>query len=148
MCRPLENRLPRDIYMKITIIIYTRLFILFPNLITKESYNWWVTRRVWGFRHQIFKEKYPKISQNVGCTYREASGERCGTVQSCCTKCLRNSPSKRYKRIQICVIGEVEMLSSPIRRQNSGCETSGVECRQQQNSGCDTSGWKVGGARM
>ena len=48
--------------MKITIIIYTRLFILFPNLITKESYNWWVTRRVWGLRHQISKAKYPKIS--------------------------------------------------------------------------------------
>ena len=25
------------------------LFTLFPNLITKKSYNWWVTRRVWGF---------------------------------------------------------------------------------------------------
>ena len=47
--------------MKITIIISTRLFILFPNLITKESYNWWVTRRVWGFRHQI--SKYLKISK-------------------------------------------------------------------------------------
>ena len=48
--------------MKITIIIYIRLFILFPNLITKESYNWWVTRRVWGFRHQISKAKYLKMS--------------------------------------------------------------------------------------
>ena len=53
--------------MKITIIIYTRLFILFPNLITKESYNWWVTRRVWGFRHQISKAKYLKMSvANIG----------------------------------------------------------------------------------
>ena len=58
----LENRLPRDIYMKITIIISTRLFIIFPNLITKESYNWWITRRVWGFRYQISKAKYLKIS--------------------------------------------------------------------------------------
>ena len=49
--------------MKITIIIYIRLFNLFPNLITKESYNWWVTRRVWGFRHQIYKAKYLKISK-------------------------------------------------------------------------------------
>ena len=48
--------------MKITIIIYKRLFILFPNLITKEFYNWWDTRRVWGFRHQISKEKYLKMS--------------------------------------------------------------------------------------
>ena len=85
-----ENRLPRDIYMKITIIISTRLFILFPNLIIKESYNWRVTRRVWGFRHQISKAKYLKISktkylkisQNVGSTYWEASGEHRGTVQN------------------------------------------------------------------
>ena len=53
--------------MKITIIIYTRLFILFQNLITKEYYNWWVTRRVWGFRYQISKAKYLKISvANIG----------------------------------------------------------------------------------
>ena len=38
------------------------LFNLFPNLITKESYNWWVTRRFWGFRQQISKAK---ISQNI-----------------------------------------------------------------------------------
>ena len=57
-----KNKLLRDLYMKITIIIYTRLFILFPNLINKESYNWWVTRRVWGFRHQISKAKYLRMS--------------------------------------------------------------------------------------
>ena len=57
-----KNKLLRDLYMKIIIIIYTRLFILFPNLINKESYNWWVTRRVWGFRHQISKAKYLKMS--------------------------------------------------------------------------------------
>ena len=50
--------------MKITIIISTRLFILFPNLITKEFYNWWVTRRFWGFRYQISKAKYLKISKD------------------------------------------------------------------------------------
>nr|CAN62892.1 hypothetical protein VITISV_021515 [Vitis vinifera] len=32
---------------------------------------------------------------------------------------------KRYKRIRICVTEEVETLSSPIRRQNSRCDTSG-----------------------
>ena len=58
----LENRLPRAIYMKITIIINTWIFTLFPNLIAKESYDRWVTRRVWGFRHQISKEKYLKMS--------------------------------------------------------------------------------------
>ena len=65
-----------------------RLFTIFPNLITKESYNWWVTRRFWGFRQQISKAKYLKISQNIGGKYQEASGEHCSTVQNC----LRNSP--------------------------------------------------------
>ena len=53
--------------MKITIIIIIWLFTLFPNLITKESYNWWVTRRKWGFRHQKSEAKYPKVSvANIG----------------------------------------------------------------------------------
>ena len=36
--------------MKIIIIIITWIFTLFPNLKAKETYNWWLTRRVWGFR--------------------------------------------------------------------------------------------------
>ena len=34
-----------------------------------------------------------------------------------CVKWLRNSPSERYQRIQICLSGEVETPSSSIRRQ-------------------------------
>ena len=37
-----------------------RLFTLCSYLKTKESYDRWVTRRVWGFRHQISKTKYLK----------------------------------------------------------------------------------------
>ena len=72
-----------------------RLFTLFPNLITKESYNWWVTRIFWGFRQQISKAKYLKISQNIGGKYQEASGEHRSTVQNC----LRNSPFLSSVRI-------------------------------------------------
>ena len=139
--------------------IYKGLFTLFPNLITKESYNWWVTRRVWGFRHQISKTKYLKISkakylkisQNVNRTYREASGEHCGTVQ----KWLRNSPSKRYQMIRICPTGELETSSSPIlcqffssiRRQAPDAKyPDGMSA--EKNSGCDTSGWNGGGAKF
>ena len=43
-----------------------RLFTLCTYLKTKKSYDRWITRRVWGFKHQISKAKYPKISQNVG----------------------------------------------------------------------------------
>ena len=31
-------------------------------LTTKESYNWWITRRELGFRHQISEAKYQKKS--------------------------------------------------------------------------------------
>ena len=38
--------------------LYKGLFTLCSYLKTKESYDRWVTRRVWGFRHQISKAKY------------------------------------------------------------------------------------------
>ena len=34
----------------------------FSYLKTKESYDRWVTRRLWGFRQQISKAKYLKMS--------------------------------------------------------------------------------------
>ena len=48
--------------------IYIRLFTLCSCLITKESYDWWVTRRKWGFRHKKSEAKYPpKVSvANIG----------------------------------------------------------------------------------
>ena len=112
--------------MKITIIISTRLFTIFPNLITKESYNWWVTRRVWGFIHEISKAK---ISQNISKCWSHISGSFRRTPQHC-AKWLRNSPGKSYKRIWKCVTGEVETFSTPIRRQNSVCEHLGGKWRQ------------------
>ena len=39
-----------------------RLFTLFTYLKTKESYDRWVTRRLWGFRQQISKAKYLRMS--------------------------------------------------------------------------------------
>ena len=39
-----------------------RLFTPCTCLKTKESYDRWITRRFWGFRQQISKAKYPKIS--------------------------------------------------------------------------------------
>ena len=48
-----------------------RLFTPFPNLIAKESYNWWLIRRIWGFRQQKSEEKYLKESVQK---YREAPG--------------------------------------------------------------------------
>ena len=63
----LKNRLPRAIYKENYKTKYLKLFTPFPNLITKESYNWWVTRRKWGFRHQKSEAKYPKVLvANIG----------------------------------------------------------------------------------
>ena len=45
------------------------IYSIFPNLIVKESYNWWLTRRILGFRQQKSEKK---ISQCVGYKYQEA----------------------------------------------------------------------------
>ena len=65
-------------------------------------------------------------------------------------KSLQNSPGKRYQRIQICLTGEVETPSFPIRRQaldvkypksGAGCEISGEGgTSPDQNSECEISG--------
>ena len=57
-----KNKLPRAIYKENYKTKYLRLFTPFPNLITKESYNWWVRRRRLEIYTKISKEKYPKLS--------------------------------------------------------------------------------------
>ena len=109
--------------------IYKGLFTLCSYLKTKESYDWWVTKRVWGFRHQISKAKYLQVSVAHIWKLQENTAALCRKI----SKNVGWSPGERYQRIQICLTGEVETPSSPIRRQNSGCETSG---------------WNVGGSRI
>ena len=46
-----------------------RLFTLCSYLITKESYDWWIIRRKWGFKNQISEEKK---SKSVSRKYLEA----------------------------------------------------------------------------
>ena len=46
-----------------------RLFTLCSYLLTKESYDWWITRRKWRFKQQISEEKK---SKSVGRKYLEA----------------------------------------------------------------------------
>ena len=48
----------RELYIKkIYKTKYLRLFTPFPNLITKESYNWWVIRRRMEIYTKISEEK-------------------------------------------------------------------------------------------
>ena len=58
--------------------------------------------------------KYPK--KNISKCRLHISGSFKRTPWHC-AKWLRNSPGKRYQRIRICLTGEVETPSSPIRRQ-------------------------------
>ena len=46
-----------------------RLFTLCSYLLTKESYDWWITRRKWAFKQQISEEKK---SKSVDRKYLEA----------------------------------------------------------------------------
>ena len=56
-----------------------RLFTICSYLKTKESYDRWVTRRVWGFRHQISKAKY--LKKSIGNIRKLQEKFRC-TVQN------------------------------------------------------------------
>ena len=56
-----------------------RLFTLCSYLITKESYNWWITRREWGFRHQISEAKNLKYWLQIsGSTQENFTGVQDG----------------------------------------------------------------------
>ena len=84
--------------------IYIRLFTLFTYLKTKESYDRWVTRRLWEFRHKISKEKYLKISQNIVGKYQEASRAHSSNMQNSCSpiriggyQMIRIRPSEEVK---------------------------------------------------
>ena len=60
-----------------------------------------------------------------------------------CAKWLRNSLGKRFQRIRICLTGEVETPSSPIRRQALDTKyPDGMSA--EKNSRCETSGWNGG----
>ena len=59
---------------------------------------------------KYLKQNIPKYLKNVGRKYQEASGEYRSTVYW-----EKNSAGKRYQKVQICLSGEVEASSSPIR---------------------------------
>ena len=60
-----------------------RLFTLCSYLKTKESYDRWVTRRVWGFKHQISKAKNLKMSvTNIGKLQEKFHSKRAAKFRS------------------------------------------------------------------
>ena len=66
-----------------------RLFTLCTYLKTKESYDRWVTRRLWEFRQQISKAKYLKMSvgnikklqENTAALYTERKTLRVSAIR-------------------------------------------------------------------
>ena len=117
------------------------LFTLFTYLKTKESHDRRITRRVWEFRQQISKAKYPKISQK----YRSEISGRFRRTPLHCTE---------RKTLQVSVIrrsGYVypEKLKCPPL--TSGCEISGckmsahgipdMKCRRTEFRMWNVSAW-------
>ena len=131
--------------------------------------------RFWGFRQQISKAKYLKISQNVDRKYLEASGEHRGTVQKNILKCRSVSGWVLSEDPDMSDRGSWNaLLSHPAL--GTGCKIFGwnddgaefrmwdirVEWRRsrildvrhpdgmaaEQSSGCETSRWNVSGAEF
>ena len=77
-----KNKLPRDspLFCKENYKLYIRGYSpLCSYLKTKESYDRRVIRRVWGFKHKIFKAKY--LKKSVG-NIRKLQEKFCCTVQN------------------------------------------------------------------
>ena len=70
-------------------------------LITKESYNWWITRRKRGFRHQIFEAKNLKML--VANIWKHSEGFRR------CTRWLRNWPSAWCDRVPMALTSSFQL---------------------------------------
>ena len=126
-----------------------RLFTICSYLKTKESYDRWVTRRLWAFRQQISKAKYlrmsvgniRKLQEKFRCTVQ--NGDLVVNIIRVCFLIVGvngsgksrvsdepSSPGKRYHKIQTCLTGEVETPSSPIWRQVPDVRyPEKVECR-------------------
>ena len=59
------NKLPRAIYKENYKTKSLRLFTPFPNLITKESYNWWLTRREWKYIQKYLKKRSKRVGAQI-----------------------------------------------------------------------------------
>ena len=85
-------------------------------------------KEIWGFRQQISKTKYLKISQNIGGKYQEASGEHRSTVQNGCSPirvdAIRWSEYVRQEKLKHFFYPTLEFLTW----------TSGVESTRQPDA--------------
>ena len=81
-----------------------RLFHHFSCLKTKESYDRWITRRIWGFRHQISKKmsvaNIGKLQENFAVVQE---GYEISQHEGHHFAALRNLPSARSDRLPMAV---------------------------------------------
>ena len=54
--------------------IYRRLFTLSSYFLTKESYDWWIIRRKWGFKQQISEDK--NLTESITNIWEHTGGFR------------------------------------------------------------------------
>ena len=137
-----ENKLPREHSDRSIIDIFCKgnykLFIrgyspLCFYLRTKESYNRWVTRRVWGFRHQISKAKYLKMSvTNMG-SFRRTPQHCAKMAAKLSGWVLLEDPDMYIRRSWNALLShpapEFRMWDIRVkwrRGQNSGCHPGGM----------------------
>ena len=71
--------------------IYKGLFTPCSYSKTKKSYDRWITRRVWGFRHQISKAKYLKKAVGNIRKLQENTAALCNILPS-----TWSDPGKRH----------------------------------------------------
>ena len=100
-----------------------RLFTLCTYLKTKESYNWWVTRRFREFRHKI-SQNIPKYRWQISGSFRRTPQHCAKWLLSIWVDAIRWSGYVRPEKLK-------RLLSH-----------SAPEFRTW------TSGWKVGGSRV
>ena len=113
-----ENKLPRAIYKENYKTKYLRLFTLFPNLITKESYGWWITRRRMEIYTQISEGKYPKVSVVTIGKLQENTRALCKmAAKSFRSKRVISQPCKILPStmMQLSCKGHIILISAPIR---------------------------------
>ena len=120
-----------------------RLFTLCTYLKTKESYDRWITRRLWGFRQQISKAKYlrmsvgniRKLQENTVALYTERKNLQVSAIRG--SGYVWPEKLKRPPLPSGCEISGCKMLKHRI---------SDVKCRRTEfwmwnvdarNSGCE-----------
>ena len=70
----IENKTPEISVERKLQMIYRRLFTLCSYLLTKESYDWWITRRKQGFKREISEEK--NLKESVANIWEHTGGLR------------------------------------------------------------------------